>query len=158
MSSATLDQLPVGVLVAIGAWTVVVIIVDATSRRIPNCLSIPALCAAAGWALFGGYPWALLGGATWWCVAVGLRKISTRAHCGAGDAKLGACLGTAVATVDPMALWVALSASGVLQVAGMLVLGRRGGVGTGTCVRRAPLAPAMMVGAAAALAYPLAVG
>lgn len=118
-----------GFLIGAGvAWAVVVVVVDATSRRIPNALSVPAAGVAAAVALSVGHPWAIAGGAAWWGVAVGLRRCSPRLHAGAGDAKLGLSLGTVVVLADPMGLWLALGASGVLQALGMLWWGRRLGV------------------------------
>lgn len=148
-----------GFLIGAGvAWAVVVVVVDATSRRIPNALSVPAAGVAAAVALSVGHPWAIAGGAAWWGVAVGLRRCSPRLHAGAGDAKLGLSLGTVVVLADPMGLWLALGASGVLQALGMLCWGRRLGVERKKGGPRAPMAPAMMAGTVVALIYPLAVG
>lgn len=108
------------------AWGLLVLFIDATTRRIPNYLSLPAIAVtwgacvvvALGWmdhVWIIESPWAVLGGVAWYLLIVALSAWFPRMQAGAGDAKLAASLGViAVAAHGVLGLLWTVSTAGVL--------------------------------------------
>lgn len=146
-------------LLAMGVWASAVIATDLRHRRISNASVLVGLLLVGVLAIgFGGRSaWIGLGGFAWWLVGVGVPWILPAARAGGGDAKLGLVLGSACLAVGPLALWVAIGCSGLLQAAGMALArtsrtvvesDKATGLGTPGSVERSwPHAPAMFAGA-----------
>jgi leader peptidase (prepilin peptidase)/N-methyltransferase len=120
---------------------------DARRRRIPNAVVYPAILAATAVAFINPTgPWyGFLAGGAVAAVALGSIAIMTDGGMGMGDAKLAALVGLLAGWPNVLvALFVAFT-SGALAGLGLLAAGkieRREGI---------PFAPALLVGALAAL-------
>jgi leader peptidase (prepilin peptidase) / N-methyltransferase len=139
------------------AVAVVLTVIDARHRLLPNAVVMPALgvsvilltLAAAGEAAWGALGRALLGGVVLFIVYLVLALISP-AGLGMGDVKLAAVLGTFLGFQGWGALFVgSVLASVVGAVVGLAVLvSRRGGLRSDV-----PFGPSMLVGAMVAVLW-----
>lgn len=141
-------------------WASAVIIIDATTRRIPNALTVPAVvatfgvCGLVGWGgvdqLWGiSNPWAGVGGVAWWALIVAMGTLGSRWRAGAGDAKLALSLGVVAAGTGGVAgVLAVVFISGVLGALTAALPCVVGGAVRARTAKRVPQGPAMVLATA----------